>query len=86
MQAKHGKEVSGHHMASQELNKTLWEAADRLRAQMDAAEYKHLVLGLIFLKCFSDSFEERRRLVAELLWRTAPCQPTRAAKARSARR
>lgn len=52
-------------MASQEMKKTLWEAADKLRAQMDAAEYKHLVLGLIFLKYVSDSFDERRREVAD---------------------
>ncbi len=31
-------------MTSQEMNRTLWEVADKLRAQMDAAEYKHLVL------------------------------------------
>jgi type I restriction enzyme M protein len=37
---------------------TLWKAADALRANMDAAEYKHVVLGLIFLKYISDSFEE----------------------------
>ncbi len=54
-------------MTSQEMKKTLWEAADKLRAQMDAAEYKHLVLGLIFLKYVSDSFDERRREVARLL-------------------
>ncbi len=36
----------------------LWEAADKLRSNMDAAEYKHVVLGLIFLKYISDSFEE----------------------------
>ncbi len=54
-------------MTSQEMKKTLWEAADKLRAQMDAAEYKHLVLGLIFLKYVSDAFEERRRDVAALL-------------------
>jgi type I restriction enzyme M protein len=54
-------------MTSQEMNKTLWEAADKLRAQMDAAEYKHLVLGLIFLKYVSDSFDERRLEVAKLL-------------------
>ena len=33
-----------------ELEKTLWDAADKLRSNMDAAEYKHVVLGLIFLK------------------------------------
>ena len=37
----------------------LWEAADKLRSNMDAAEYKHVVLGLIFLKYVSDSFVEK---------------------------
>lgn len=41
-----------------ELEKTLWQAADKLRNNMDAAEYKHVVLGLIFLKYISDAFEE----------------------------
>ena len=39
---------------------TLWKAADALRGQIDAAEYKHVVLGLLFLKYISDSFEARR--------------------------
>ena len=44
----------------------LWAMADALRGSMDAAEYKHVVLGLIFLKYISDAFEERHaRLVAE---------------------
>lgn len=47
-------------MVSQELKKTLWAAADKLRSNMDAAEYKHIVLGLIFLKYVSDTFSERR--------------------------
>ena len=38
----------------------LWQMADALRGSMDAAEYKHVVLGLIFLKYISDAFEERR--------------------------
>ena len=38
---------------------TLWQAADALRNNMDAAEYKHVVLGLIFLKYISDAFEEK---------------------------
>ena len=38
----------------------LWLAADKLRNNMDAAEYKHVVLGLIFLKYISDTFEEHR--------------------------
>ena len=42
------------------LEKTLWSTADKLRANMDAAEYKHIVLGLIFLKYISDSFAGRR--------------------------
>jgi type I restriction enzyme M protein len=37
----------------------LWQAADKMRSNMDAAEYKHVVLGLIFLKYISDAFEER---------------------------
>jgi len=42
---------------------TLWAAADKLRGHMDAAEYKHVVLGLIFLKYISDAFEERRTML-----------------------
>ena len=34
----------------EDIKKTLWATADKLRANMDAAEYKHLVLGLIFVK------------------------------------
>lgn len=41
-----------------QLEKTLWQAADKLRNNMDAAEYKHVVLGLIFLKYISDAFGE----------------------------
>lgn len=37
----------------------MWQAADKLRGHMDAAEYKHVVLGLIFLKYISDAFQER---------------------------
>jgi type I restriction enzyme M protein len=44
----------------------LWRMADALRGSMDAAEYKHVVLGLIFLKYISDAFEEMHaRLEAE---------------------
>lgn len=39
-----------------ELERTLWAAADKLRSNMDAAEYKHITLGLIFLKYISDAF------------------------------
>ena len=41
----------------------LWAMADALRGSMDAAEYKHVVLGLVFLKYISDAFEERRTAV-----------------------
>ncbi len=40
------------------LEKQLWKAADKLRKNIDAAEYKHVVMGLVFLKYISDSFEE----------------------------
>ena len=42
----------------------LWAAADKLRSNMDAAEYKHVVLGLIFLKYISDAFQERYQRLA----------------------
>ena len=52
-----------------ELEKKLWQAADKLRNSVDAAEYKHVVLGLIFLKYVSDSFvafrEELQARLAE---------------------
>ena len=44
----------------------LWDCANKLRNQMDAAEYKHLVLGLIFLKYISDSFVEQQKKVMEM--------------------
>jgi type I restriction enzyme M protein len=48
------------------LEKQLWKAADKLRKNIDAAEYKHIVLGLIFLKYISNSFEElHARLIAD---------------------
>ncbi|MDE0632137.1 MAG: type I restriction-modification system subunit M N-terminal domain-containing protein [Caldilineaceae bacterium] len=43
-----------------EYKAELWRMADALRGSMDAAEYKHVVLGLIFLKYISDAFEEAR--------------------------
>lgn len=44
----------------QDIQKTLRATADKLRANVDAAEYKHLVLGLTFLKFVSDTFSARR--------------------------
>jgi type I restriction enzyme M protein len=49
------------------LEKKLWKAADKLRKNMDAAEYKLVVLGLIFLKYISDAFEELyQKLIGEV--------------------
>ena len=57
------KETNGANLG---FERELWQAADVLRSNMDAAEYKHVVLGLIFLKYISDAFEEQRaRLEAE---------------------
>lgn len=49
------------------LEATLWEAADSLRSRVDAAEYKHVVLGLIFLKYVSDVFMQRREDLQRLV-------------------
>jgi len=48
----------------------LWQAADRLRGHMDPSEYKHVALGLIFLKYISDAFEERYQQLS--LWTSDP--------------
>lgn len=54
-----GKKVNKNENKQEEpLEKQLWKAADKLRKNIDAAEYKHVVLGLIFLKYISDAFEE----------------------------
>ncbi len=54
----------------------LWRMADALRGSMDAAEYKHVVLGLIFLKYISDAFEEHHaRLLAEVAEGADPEDP-----------
>jgi len=48
------------------MEETLWESANKLRGTVESSEYKHIVLGLIFLKFVSDTFEERRKqLIAE---------------------
>ena len=51
---------AGAHAANTGHEAELWRMADALRGSMDAAEYKHVVLGLIFLKYISDAFEEMR--------------------------
>lgn len=45
---------------SKTLEQTLWDAADKLRGNQEPSEYKHVVLGLVFLKYVSDRFDERR--------------------------
>jgi type I restriction enzyme M protein len=55
-----GKSSNG---ASLGFEQTLWQAADKLRGNMDAADYKHVVLGLIFLKYISDAFQERYEIL-----------------------
>ena len=47
------------------LEKQLWKSADKLRKNIDAAEYKHVVLGLVFLKYISDAFEEMYNTLQE---------------------
>src|ERR1041385_4320444 len=53
------KERSNGNGANLGFEEKLWAAADKMRGHMDAAEYKHVVLGLIFLKYISDAFTER---------------------------
>jgi type I restriction enzyme M protein len=62
------------------FEETLWAAADKMRGHLDPAEYKHVALGLIFLKYISDSFEElHQRLLAdaEAEWHEAADQTCR---------
>src|ERR1039457_6412583 len=53
----HQKQANG---SALEFEAQLWAAADKMRGHMDASEYKHVCLGLIFLKYISDAFEEKR--------------------------
>jgi type I restriction enzyme M protein len=52
------KRTSNGNGANLGFEEKLWAAADKLRGHMDAAEYKHVVLGLVFLKYISDAFQE----------------------------
>jgi type I restriction enzyme M protein len=54
--ASNGRSKTKQEAPAKDFKAVLWASADKLRAQMDAAEYKHLVLGLIFLKYISDTF------------------------------
>ena len=47
------------------IEESLWDSANKLRGSVEPAEYKHVVLGLIFLKFASDKFEEHRQKLIE---------------------
>jgi type I restriction enzyme M protein len=59
------KATNGNNGANLGFETKMWTAADKLRNNMDAAEYKHVVLGPIFLKYISDSFIEVIKRVKE---------------------
>jgi type I restriction enzyme M protein len=56
---KKGDRANAKNGANLGFEQTLWQAADKLRGNMDAADYKNVVLGLVFLKYISDAFQER---------------------------
>ena len=51
--------------APKSMEETLWDTANKLRGKVESSEYKHVVLGLIFLKFVSDKFEARRKDLIE---------------------
>jgi type I restriction enzyme M protein len=55
---KYMAKAKNNNNSEEPIEKQLWKAADKLRKNIDAAEYKHIILGLIFLKYISDAFEE----------------------------
>lgn len=63
--------ISGHYDSNEEqqflnnLEKKLWTSANKLLPSLDASQYKHVVLGLVFLKYVSDSFDARRKQLTE---------------------
>ncbi|MDN5309169.1 MAG: type restriction enzyme protein [Methanolobus sp.] len=59
------KNKNGSNGANLGFEEKMWQAADKLRNNMDAAEYKHVVLGLIFLKYISDAFEEKHEELSQ---------------------
>ncbi|AJI55192.1 N-6 DNA Methylase family protein [Francisella philomiragia] len=65
-QAKNKANTKSAKKADKSMEETLWDSANKLRGSVESSEYKHIVLGLIFLKFVSDTFEERReQLIAE---------------------
>ena len=66
MAKKKTKQAASTSAATVGYEAQLWQMADALRGSMDAAEYKHVCLGLLFLKYISDAFEEKHaQLIAE---------------------
>ena len=60
------KAASKKNSPAKPFEEQLWEAANKLRGSVESAEYKHIVLSLIFLKFISDTFEQRRaEMIAE---------------------
>ena len=59
-------DAEGKSEASNGIEKKPWGMADALRGSMDAAEYKHVCLGLIFLKYISEAFEEHRATLQQI--------------------
>jgi type I restriction enzyme M protein len=75
-QTKNNKSQKSSNGANLGFEATLWTAADKLRNNMDAAEYKHVVLGLIFLKYISDAFKEHHaKLLQEVAQGADPEEP-----------
>jgi len=66
MRTTKGRKPQRSNGANLGFEEKLWQAADKLRGHMDAAEYKHVVLGLIFLKYISDAFQERHEQLESL--------------------
>jgi len=65
MPAKKTSKAKYNNGSSLGIENELWEAADKLRGHLDAADYKSVVLGLIFLKYISDMFEQVRARVEQ---------------------
>jgi len=63
--ASNGRGRAKKEAPAKDFKAVLWASADKLRAQIDAAEYKHLVLGLIFLKYISDTFAAQQSKVLQ---------------------
>ena len=59
------KATSGPKAPTRPLEAILWDAADKMRGNLEASEYKHVVLGLVFVKYISDAFGQRRSFLEQ---------------------